>query len=261
MGGFAVDKDHVIRSGVIFRSGALYNLSNSDALKIEQAGISLILDLRTPIEIEEKPDVPIPGVTYIHAPFLTDATIGITRQSGSDPVHIAKSLRKDRTRLLRMVPDMEALYLQMVLKPENQKQLGIAVNAVVHAVLQNRKVLFHCSAGKDRTGILAALILNLLGVSRTDVLKDYIRTNRSVYTGAVKKGILIGALTRSFNMGLSAYQLFMAQQRHLIKTMSLIRKRYGSTDAFAIEILGVDAGELQSFKKKMLAHAHRHSMR
>lgn len=256
LGGFYVGKDHITHSGIIYRSGSLYNLSNADALKIEQSGISLILDLRTPIEIEEKPDTPIPGVVHIQTPFLTDSTIGITRQSGSDPVHIARKLRKDKKELFKMIPDMEALYLKMVMDPVNQKQLGIAMNAIVTAVLDNKKVLFHCSAGKDRTGVLAALLLSVLGVSRTDVLKDYIRTNRSVYTGAVKKGLLIGAITHSFNAGLTAYQMFMAQQRHLIKTMSLIRKRYGSTDNFATEILGVSPENLKAFKQKMVVRNH-----
>lgn len=255
LGGFMVNKDHEVRRSMIYRSGSLHNLSNSDALELERSGISVILDLRTPLEIEEKPDTLIPGVKYIRTPFLTDSTVGITRQSGSDPVKIIKKLRKDKEELLRILPDMEALYLQMVLDPVNQKQLGLCMNTIIDTVLEGKKVLFHCTAGKDRTGIMAALLLNILGVSRTDVLKDYIKTNRSVYSGAVKRGFLIGAMTRSFNMGLTCYQLFMAQQRHLIKTMSLIRKKYGSTDAFVIDTLGVGAEKLSQFKQKMIVPA------
>ncbi|MCQ2269205.1 MAG: tyrosine-protein phosphatase [Bacteroidaceae bacterium] len=254
IGGFFVEGDRMVGRDKIFRSGSLYNLSNTDALQLERSGVSCIIDLRSPVEVDEKPDTPIPGVKMFYIPFLSDSAIGITHQSGSDPVKIVKNLRKDKAALQTIIPDMEALYLKMVSDPETQKQIGVALNVVIDTVLEGKKILFHCTAGKDRTGVLAAIILNLLGVSRTDILKDYIRTNRSAYPGAVKKGLLIGAMTYSFNMGLSAYQIFMAQQRHLIKTMSIIRKKYGSIDNYATVALGIAPERIDLFRKKMLVH-------
>ena len=256
LGGLKVGDSRMVRLDRIYRSGSLYNLSSSDALKLERSGVSLIIDLRAPLEIEEKPDTPIPGISYVKNPFLMDSTVGITHQSGSDPINIVRNLKNDKDALLQLLPDMEALYLKMVSDPDIQKQIGTALNLIMQQVLVDKKVLFHCTAGKDRTGILSAVILNLLGVDRNEILKDYIKTNRSAYTGAVKKGLLVGALTHSFNMGLSAYQLFMAQQRHLIKTMSVIRKHYESVDKFVIEELGCNPEIVDAFKAKMLIPYH-----
>lgn len=251
LGGFPVGKDQMIRNGVLYRSGNLCNLSKKDSQKLINAGISLIIDLRTPIEVQENPDVNLPGVTYIYTPFLIDSTVGITHQTGSNPVTIVKKLRHDKQALLNLLPDMEELYLKMVSDSETKKQIGNALSALIDAVLDGKRVLFHCTVGKDRTGVLAALVLSILGVTRTDVLKDYIKTNRSAYTGAVKKGLVIGALTHSFSMGLAAYQLFMAQQRHLIKTMSTIRKKYKTIEQFVTEDLGIENEKLKRFKVLM----------
>jgi len=251
LGGFPVGKDQMVRNGVLYRSGNLYNLSKRDSQKLINAGISLIIDIRTPIEVEEKPDVILPGVTYIYTPFLTDSTVGITHQTGSNPVTIVKNLRHDKQALLNMLPDMEELYLKMVTDSETKKQIGKALSELIDAILDGKRVLFHCTAGKDRTGVLAALVLSILDVARTDVLKDYIKTNKSAYTGAVKKGLVIGALTHSFSMGLAAYQLFMAQQRHLIRTMSTIRKKYKTVEQFVTEDLGIDEEKLKNFKALM----------
>lgn len=251
LGGFSAKDNKVIREGFILRSGSLFNLSKADAKRLERYGVKLVIDLRAPLEIEEKPDGIIPGAKYIQTPFMTNETMGITHQSGSDPITIVRKLRKDKNALHAMMPDMETLYLNMVTNQETQQQIGNALNAVIDSVLANEAVLFHCTEGKDRTGILAAIILNILGVSRNLVLKDYIKTNQSVYPKAVKKGCMVGALTHSFSIGLATYQLYMAQQRHLIKTMSTIRKRYDNIDNYAILALGADPEKLKLFKQKM----------
>lgn len=251
IGGYPAKDNKVIREGFIFRSGSLYNLSKSDIQRLQKTGIRLVIDLRAPLEIEERPDTVIPGATYIQATFLSNETMGITHRTGSDAIQIVKKLKKDKQNLKAMMPDMEFLYLNMVTNAAIQQQIGKAFNAVVDSVLANEPVLFHCTEGKDRTGILAAIILNVLGVSRNLVLKDYIRTNRFVYPRAVKKGCMVGALTRSFSMGLATYQLYMAQQRHIIKTMSTIRKRYDTVDNYCIQALGADPDKLQLFKQKM----------
>ncbi len=251
LGGFPVGENRKVRYGVLYRSGNLYNLSKKDSEKLINAGISLIIDIRTPIEVEENPDVILPGVTYIYTPFLTDSTVGITHNTGSNPVLIVKKMRHDKQALLNLLPNMEELYLKMVTDSNTKKQIGKALSELIDAVLDGKRVLFHCTAGKDRTGVLAALVLSILGVARTDVLKDYIKTNRSAYAVAVKKGLVVGALTHSFSLGLTAYQLFMAQQRHLIKTMSTIRKKYNTVEQFVTEDLGIEGEKLNRFKELM----------
>ena len=255
LGGVNVSDTLVVRTGVLLRSGNLYALSAKDAQKLAEGHVSLVIDLRTPIEVKEKPDVQIPGAEYMLTPLLTNSEAGITHQNGSDPVKVVQRLKHDKDDLLKMIPDMEAIYLKMITEPSIQGQLSKALSALIDAVLQGRTVLFHCTEGKDRTGILSAIILSVLGVSRTNVLSDYVKTNRSAYFKALKKGCIVGALTHSMNMGLKAYQLYMAQNRHLIKTMSVIRKRYSTVDQFVIEALHIDKEKLDQFKQYMLVPA------
>ena len=153
LGGFPVGEDRKVRYGVLYRSGNLYNLSKKDSEKLINAGISLIIDIRTPIEVEENPDVILPGVTYIYTPFLTDSTVGITHNTGSNPVLIVKKMRHDKQALLNLLPNMEELYLKMVTDSNTKKQIGKALSELIDAVLDGKRVLFHCTAGKDRTGV------------------------------------------------------------------------------------------------------------
>ena len=179
--------------------------------------IKFVIDLRSPIEAQEFPD-PLPqSVSYVNLPLLKDAAIGISHETGSDPMTIIRNLRKHPEKLQEMVPDFSSLYRRIVTEPYSLSQLRKALLLLRRNEAKGWCTLFHCTAGKDRTGILSMALLKSYGVADEDIVRDYLRTNRNAFLPTVKKCIGVALLTHNWPLVKTAYRSFMAQ-RAMIET-------------------------------------------
>lgn len=208
----------VVPHGLFLRSGKLSILTKEECASLcKMYNIGCVIDLRTSVEASEFPD-PLPeGVEYLQIPLLKDTAVGITHETGSDPMTIIRNLRKNPDKLKEMVPDFKVLYIQAVTDEYSRCQLEKAVSKLRDNAAQGICTLFHCTAGKDRTGILSMALLKLYGVSDEEIIKDYMRTNRNAFWPTVKKCVGIGLMTWNWSLVNIAYTSFMAQ-RELIET-------------------------------------------
>jgi protein-tyrosine phosphatase len=156
-------------------------------------------------------------VEYLQIPLLKDASIGITHETGSDPMTIIRNLRKHPKKLKEMIPDFNALYMDMVTDEYSRSQLDKVVEALRTNADKGITTLFHCTAGKDRTGIASMALLKSYGVGNEEIIRDYMRTNRNALWPTLKKCLGIALLTRNWNLVKTAYKSFMAD-RNLIVT-------------------------------------------
>ena len=167
LGGYRNRQGQTVRWRRLFRSDALQDLTPADATyAIEQLNIRLVVDLRNSDEAERDGKGPLPelGTEYRHFPFLEER--GFPPFTGGDVVE----------RLL-------ATYQWLI--HNSGPRVAEAVNAIGVSVGSDPAegrggVVFHCSAGKDRTGLLAALILEVLGVDEETIEADYLLTNEAV---------------------------------------------------------------------------------
>ena len=206
-----------VPKGLLLRSGKLSVLSKDECVQLcMKYGIRCVIDLRTPVESVEFPD-PLPeGVEYLQIPLLKDAAVGITHETGSDPMTIIRNLRRHPEKLLEMMPDFKALYKDIVTDEYSRSQL----DKVVYIMRQNADngicTLCHCTAGKDRTGIASMALLKSYGVSNEEIIKDYMRTNRNAFWPTIKKCVGVAILTHKWSLVKTAYHSFMAD-KELIK--------------------------------------------
>lgn len=152
IGGYMNGEGRLVAWNRLYRSDGLSALSERDEALFRALDIRTIVDLRGSAERDMLPDSIPEGVEYFHCPMM--------REAGADKA----SALSDFARSLvvgykSMVTDDAAL-------------AGAAVNAVIDG-LEKGAVVFHCSAGKDRTGVLAAILLLLLGVGEEDIIADY----------------------------------------------------------------------------------------
>ena len=208
----------IVSKGLFLRSGKLSILSKDEVTGLcNKYGIKCVIDLRTAVESAEFPD-PLPdGVEYVQIPLLKDAAVGITRETGSDPMTILKNLRKQPEKLKAMIPDFKALYTDIVTDEFSRAQLDKVVFRLRENADKGICTLFHCTAGKDRTGIVSMALLKSYGVGDGEIIKDYLRTNRNAFWPTIKKCLVVGLLTQNWNLVKTAYTSFMAQ-RELIET-------------------------------------------
>lgn len=208
----------IVPKGMFWRSGKLALLTPEECANLcRQHRIQCVIDLRTPIEATEYPDPLPPHVDYLPIPLLSDSAIGITHETGSDPMTIIRSLRRHPEKLREMIPDFRSLYTDILTDDHSRSQLARAVATLRENARQDRPTLFHCTAGKDRTGILSMALLKSYGIGDDAIVKDYLATNRNALWPTLKKCAGVGLLTWNWQLVKTAFTSFMAQ-RSLIET-------------------------------------------
>ncbi|MFM7690693.1 MAG: tyrosine-protein phosphatase [Alphaproteobacteria bacterium] len=163
LGGWRGHQGRALRHGVLYRSDALHRLTDQDLLTLQATGLSTVCDLRGRHEAAAAPSRLPPGAKAVPLPI--EPRIGASLR---DLLANGAATRAETTRLLGVA------YLNYA-----TEQLPV-YRRLVDLILEDdrRPLLFHCSAGKDRTGLGAALILTALGVTRDDILADYVATDR-----------------------------------------------------------------------------------
>jgi len=149
LGGWATRAGRV-RTGQVYRSGALHGATSADVARLrDELGVRLIVDLRGAREIDLDGLGPLaaPPVSHLSLPLLEGA---------SDPTRAATLLER---------------YLEML-----ERAGDPLVHLLETLATTADPVLVHCFAGKDRTGVVAAVLLGVLGVSDGDIVADYART-------------------------------------------------------------------------------------
>lgn len=166
LGGLPTTDGRTTRPGVLLRSSTVQLLSPGATTWLTGTyGLRTVLDLRTPKEAasEGRGPLALEDVDYYNIPFVPDQYL-----DPSDPRHeIVIRERRDR--------DQVDAYLDYITRGPNVLR---ALRLV--ATDQATPLLFHCAAGKDRTGVLAALILDIVGVERDAIVADYLLTNEAL---------------------------------------------------------------------------------
>lgn len=152
LGGWPGDGGRRVARGLVFRSDSLQTLEPAAVAHLLAAlGIGLVIDLRSSTEAELMGSAVLPsGVERTRVPLLD----GVVRSA--DP---------------SMMDTLDLAAVYRGIAAEQGDSLATAVRAVARADVP---VMVHCTAGKDRTGVLAAVLLGLLGVGRDDILTDYL---------------------------------------------------------------------------------------
>jgi protein-tyrosine phosphatase len=157
LGGYPTADGHVTRWGLLYRADGLYRLTDDDVEVIRSLGLRTVVDLRSAAELDERGTFPTDRVPvdFAHHPVIdTTWQIEQVAKSGSDAEFLVFAYRE----MLAAGADRFAGAIEQLARPG-------ALPAV-----------FHCAAGKDRTGLLAALVLECVGVPRSVVLGDYALT-------------------------------------------------------------------------------------
>lgn len=206
--------------GIFFRCGKLSLLSIEECARLLQRyNIKCVIDLRTPVEAEEFPD-PLPeDVEYLQFPLFGASTIGISHETGSDPMTIIKNLRNNPEKLKAMIPDFEELYTKLVTEESSVEQLSKVLTVLKENEAQGKATLFHCTAGKDRTGIVSMALLMDKGVEDEVIIKDYMKTNQSAFFPTMKKCLGIWLLTQNWEMVKTIYSCFMTNKSRILTAM------------------------------------------
>lgn len=239
LGGIRNKENKVIKKNMVIRAASLNKIGKIDILKLKKHNLSKVIDLRTSVELEEKPDVKIEGVKYIHVPIFKEKTVGITHEIENNKIEVLKNM-----------PNMQELYSTMVTDEYSVMQLKNTINEIVNS--DNFSVLFHCTAGKDRTGVVAMLILSILNVDINEIIKNYLQINKTQKLKGNILYLLIKRITKDTELALKGRNLCVVDKEYLMAAIKSIEDKYGNMDNFIKNQLGITDEMKEQFKKKVL---------
>lgn len=241
IGGYKGADGREIKYKKLLRSGEVRKLSDEDKITLlNEYKLKKIIDFRSDNEVKNAPDDKINGVEYKQIDILGELA-GNTSSS--------EDMSKNAT-IKTASEIMKEIYVNLVVNKNSQKSYIDFLNIVKN--LEDGSLLFHCFAGKDRTGFGALIIMKILGVKDDDIFEDYLKTNEQ-RTEANK--IIVDELAKT---GASKEEIETMEQlmkvdiSYLEEAYNAIYKNYSSFDGYLTNILNVDNETTKRFRKLYL---------
>ncbi len=230
IGGYKTNDGKTIKWGKIYRAAEINKLTNQDALALEKRKITTDIDFRGLEESKKAPDALWNKANYIRC------------GAGSET-------NQNWMQTLKSTVNGDSLMISYYQKIDS---LGLRYKTLFNVLLsQNEKdaIVYHCTAGKDRTGIATALVLYSLGVPKQTIWNDYEASNYYRQSDNNRMIQMITAFGVSKNV---AESMITVKPSYLEATWQAITKQYGSIDAFLEKELGIGKKEKEILRKKYI---------
>jgi len=246
LGGIIGADGKKIKKGHFFRSARLNEIDDKDLEWFKDNNITLVIDLRTQTEVERNPDYMIPGTEYSNH-YLVD-----TRGKGLDFNKIRKQLAEAKTEeeRLALVPDLRVVYRQMVTSDYSRERFAELIRSII--TYDKGAVLFHCTSGKDRTGMTAAALCMILGVDREYIYDDYLISLAHAEWEAAKMKESFKKEGVSDELADKLTFLFKIDKSYLDAYYEEIENMYGNEENYVRDGLGVNDEQVKAFRSKYL---------
>ncbi|MEV7401590.1 tyrosine-protein phosphatase [Streptomyces sp. NPDC091267] len=228
-GGYRTADGHWVKMGEIYRSDALDKLTTADLAKLRRLSIRTVYDLRMESERAAGPDRVPTGATHVVADVLAGSPAFTT------------------------MPTTPEEGVAMMVEGEKFMVGGDTAKAAYRTVFggiaddRSRAVVFHCTAGKDRTGWANAALLTALGVPRATVMADYLASND--YRAEANAAALASMPAAQA----AVYKpLLDVRPAYLNSGFDEVGREFGAFSAYEKRALGLDAKDIHDLKRDLL---------
>lgn len=245
LGGIKCADGHRVRHGKLFRGGKLVDLSERAEKSLTDAGINRVIDLRSPSELAEYPEVLPDSIEYRSFPMLNDKENPSINRQNRRAIFTEIQQKEGGA-----IGHLQGIYRIMVTSDMAIRSLRSTFDVLLDSGTDG--VFWHCTQGKDRTGITAAVILMALGADRTEIMRDYMKSNN--YYRLKNTLIFIGVLiiTLSVSSAKALYRLLSARIEYMNAAFEEIDKKWGGTDAFLRDAVGLRDSDIAALRNTYL---------
>lgn len=230
---YSTAHDGTMRAGVFYRSNAI-TPSAADLATLNSLGIKAVYDLRTPSEIAGTPDTMLNGANYQNIDIIGATT------SGANITTVSFNSAADAVAM------MEQTNRAFVNDAGMRSQFGTLFNALASV---DAAQLFHCTAGKDRTGWTAAVLQSIAGVDNATIMANYLATND--YTAA-----RVAATLKAMPPSMAAVYgpLLGVQASYLQAGLDEVTAQYGTMDNYLKQGLGLSQETIYVLRGKLVEY-------
>lgn len=242
LGGYVGADGRKIKDGLLLRTGMVSCITPEDAAFLQRYGVKTIIDLRSPAECLNQPDAAIEGIKDLHIPVSSrDRT-----KAGASLRELAELYKADP---LAGFKHMLGTYQRMVTAEHSQKAFHRILSFLAEA---EGGTIFHCSEGKDRTGMTAVLLLYLLGVDEETIRQDYLASGPALNDYRKKRDEEARANGESLIQRANLRSLGTVNNEYLDSALVAIEQNYGGMERFLAEEIAVTPDLRRKLQEKYL---------
>ncbi|RVU70449.1 tyrosine-protein phosphatase [Lactobacillus xujianguonis] len=231
LGGYVGFDGRKIKARRLLRTGNIANISEADKQYLQAYGLNQIIDLRSPLEIKRNPDQEITGVKHY---LLSISDEDNTNGGKKDLTRTFQRYREDQYAGFHM---MCQRYHDHVAREHAQKTL----HQILELLANNHEgaTLYHCSEGKDRTGIVTIVLLYILGVDLETIRQDYLFSNPMLDSYRAKRDQRFAANGENLKFRANMRVLGSVSNSFFDTALITVKEKFGSLDDYLREQLGV----------------------
>ena len=244
LGGYSTADGRSVKWGLIYRAGQLNELSDADLSKLKELDIRTVIDLRGTSEAESRGKDRLPdGVRNMSYPIDVMSLPKEEEESiATDSSFGRPDFMLQATRLIMIHrTDVYAALIRELAAPEN------------------RPLVFHCTAGKDRAGIGAAIVLTLLGVPWETVREDYLLSNfyrrdeNERELGKMREDIAKKQGIPAEQVDMTAYEsMYLVKPEYIDAARDAVIRKYGSMESYLHQGLGISEEMISQLRNELL---------
>ncbi len=231
LGGYTTTEMRRLKMGRVYRAADISKLTDADMEELKRRHIYTVIDFRGEEEARQAPDRLLPGADYTLCPAGSGNTNDFAAFAGDNA--------SGRDLMIAFYSDISSFKEKY--RPFFYKLITLPDTSAM---------VFHCSAGKDRTGIAAALFLYAMNVPMETIISDYVSTN--IYRAEENKK-MIDELVENYHISKQmATEIMAADPIYIQTTFNVIIRRYGSIETFLYQEIGLDENVLLVLREKFL---------
>lgn len=235
IGGYRTNDGGVVKWRKLFRAGLLTRIDLSQPELMKSLSLRTICDFRTNAEQEASPDrwYELEKIQRFSFPIGEGRVDKLDQMKASDLMegkghHLYKA---NQSYVLNEGPRYRAFFATILEE-------------------DNYPILYHCTAGKDRTGFATFLLLSALGVDRDDIIEDYLLTNTYLKTFVNN---FVGEIAKKIGIAEDLVRtIFLAKEEYLEGAITLIQEQYDSIDNYMSQELLLGPQEVRKLKKLLV---------
>ena len=246
LGNIVTSDNRRIKPRKLFRSSYLIKIDKKGEDKlVDKYHIKKCVDFRTEEEISEFPELENSRIEYYHFPCLENhENSTVTKENR---LGILKDISKTKKGAIER---MKVFYSLLISSPKAQKAYRNFVDVLLSAK-DDEAVVFHCTQGKDRTGVAMMLLLTMLGVDKELIIKRYMRYNR--LRGNFRFWVAVGmTLFKTPKLAVSLDRLIATRKVYIETSYKVIEEKYENADNYIRNVIGVSDNEIEILKQKYL---------
>ena len=234
-----------VKSHLLYRSSNLSKMVDPKDKLHQKYQVKNVIDLRTEDELIAKPEKLVNAINYFHMPIATSEENPTV--SKENRLKMLKEISKREGGTKKYMRD----FYPVMMKSEKAISYYKEIFKILLESKENEATLFHCTQGKDRTGIILMLVLSALGVNKKRIIREYMRYN--CINWFFKFYVSLGmTLFKSPRLAIALDNLLGARKTYIEAAFDTVETEYQGMANYLSKIIGLSDKDIETLKLKYL---------